>query len=133
MKVYKGDKLLQGARLKEVPDITLINHYLEVMNDWLYLTNYSNGSKDYNEDNYNITNERKYLNSYSKNNQESDLDYATKFLSEYGRKNDGTISKSYLVSALTKKMGANNASNIIKILENNGNIMESSDEIWTIC
>ena len=37
-KVYKREKNIQGAKIIKVKDSNLFYHFLEVVNDWLYLT-----------------------------------------------------------------------------------------------
>ena len=39
VKTYKKEKNLQGAKIMYVTDNELVYHQLEVVNDWLYLTN----------------------------------------------------------------------------------------------
>ncbi len=39
VKTYKKEKNLQGAKIMYVGDNDLVYHQLEVVNDWLYLTN----------------------------------------------------------------------------------------------
>jgi hypothetical protein len=38
VKTYKKEKNLQGAKIMYVDDNEIIYHHLEVVNDWLYLT-----------------------------------------------------------------------------------------------
>ncbi len=45
VKTYKKEKNLQGAKIMYVDDNEIINHHLEVINDWLYLTNKINTLK----------------------------------------------------------------------------------------
>jgi hypothetical protein len=45
VKTYKKEKNLQGAKIMYVEDNELIYHQLEVVNDWLYLTNKINTLK----------------------------------------------------------------------------------------
>lgn len=42
VKVYKNDKNLQGARIISVDDNHVFYHFLQVMNDWIYLSGQHN-------------------------------------------------------------------------------------------
>lgn len=41
VKVYKNDKNLQGARIISVDDNHVFYHFLQVMNDWIYLSGHN--------------------------------------------------------------------------------------------
>lgn len=145
MKVYKNEKVLQGAKMVLVGDNDLTYHYLDVMNDWLYLTKKMPNLKDElissnNEDAMDIARGGRYhgqggnsngTSKQNQGNQGSALDIVVNWITDYGRQSGAKISKAQLMQEV--KRHTSNPMGIINNLIDSGYIAEDSDDFYTIC
>ena len=135
--MYKKEKNLQGAKIMYVTDNDLFYHYLEVINDWLYLTGklpqLKQDSTGKINDNAKTLMRSNYNNAYGGNQQRVDpSEIAHIVLIEHTRRNGNKITKNALNNLLQNKIKSEQVNEVIMILERQGFIMDDGDDGYDI-
>ena len=135
--MYKKEKNLQGAKIMYVTDNDLFYHYLEVINDWLYLTGklpqLKQDSTGKINDNAKTVMRSNYNNAYGGNQQRVDpSEIAHIVLIEYTRRNGNKITKNAFNNLLQKKIKSEQVNGVMVDLERQGFIMDDGDDSYDI-
>ena len=137
--MYKKEKNLQGAKIMYVTDNDLFYHYLEVINDWLYLTGklpqLKQDSTGKINDNAKTVMRSNYNNAYGGNQQRVESnpsEIAHIVLIEHTRRNGNKIAKNDLNNLLQKKIKSEQVNEVIMNLERQGFIMDDGDDGYDI-
>ena len=120
-----------------VTDNDLFYHYLEVINDWLYLTGklpqLKQDSTGKINDNAKTVMRSNYNNAYGGNQQRVDpSEIAHIVLIEHTRRNGNKITKNALNNLLQNKIKSEQVNEVIMILERQGFIMDDGDDGYDI-
>ena len=120
-----------------VTDNDLFYHYLEVINDWLYLTGklpqLKQDSTGKINDNAKTVMRSNYNNAYGGNQQRVDpSEIAHIVLIEHTRRNGNKITKNALNNLLQNKIKSEQVNEVIMDLERQGLIMDDGDDGYDI-
>lgn len=122
VKVFKGEKVIQGAKLIKSNCNSILYHRANVIHSWLYLTgklkennNFSSGNKNEEKNQHQQSISNYGFNSEKKN--QSDEEEAINILNNYAKKEN--IIKEGKLEELFRKFGSRSRDIINKLIDNN--------------